>query len=110
MNKTEFWIKTSEEKDLNTFDYWNDVNKEKVKQWWIKEEEENNSKTLINYLSEKKLLDEYNTIEPFIKNELKSRTDKAFKLGIFGAPSFLVNNKIFWGQDRLEFAINEAKK
>jgi len=49
-------------------------------------------------------------VEPFIKNELKSRTDKAFKLGIFGAPSFLVNNKIFWGQDRLEFAINEAKK
>ena len=29
----------------------------------------------------------------------------------FGSPyTFIVNNKIFWGQDRLEFAINEAKK
>ena len=45
-----------------------------------------------------------------IKDELKKRTDDAYKKGIFGAPSFIVNNKIFWGQDRLEFALNEAKK
>jgi len=45
-----------------------------------------------------------------IKDELKKRTDVAFKKGIFGAPSFIVNNKIFWGQDRLEFVLNEAKK
>jgi 2-hydroxychromene-2-carboxylate isomerase len=45
-----------------------------------------------------------------IKNSLKERTDEAFKKGIFGAPTFLVNNKIFWGQDRLEFAVNESKK
>ena len=45
-----------------------------------------------------------------IKNELKERTDTAFQKGIFGAPSFVVNNKIFWGQDRLEFVINEAKR
>ena len=49
-------------------------------------------------------------IDPKIKDELKKRTDAAFKKGIFGAPSFIVNNKIFWGQDRLEFALNEAKK
>ena len=45
-----------------------------------------------------------------IKDELKKRTDDAYKKGIFGAPSFIVNSKIFWGQDRLEFALNEAKK
>ena len=28
----------------------------------------------------------------------------------FGTPSFIVNNKLFWGQDRLEFAVNEAAK
>ena len=50
-------------------------------------------------------------IENFkIKDELKKRTDDAFKKGVFGAPSFIVNNKLFWGQDRLEFVINEAKK
>ena len=48
--------------------------------------------------------------EPTIKTELKKRTEDAFKMGIFGAPTFVVNNKIFWGQDRIEFALNEAKK
>ena len=37
-------------------------------------------------------------------------TDEAFEKGVFGAPTFLVNNKIFWGQDRLEYAMAEAKK
>ena len=49
-------------------------------------------------------------IEPKIKDELKKRTDDAHQKGIFGAPSFIINNKVFWGQDRLEFVLNEAKK
>ena len=48
--------------------------------------------------------------EAKIKEELKNRTNDAYKKGIFGAPSFLVNNKIFWGQDRIEFVLNEAQK
>ncbi len=47
--------------------------------------------------------------EQKIKDELKDLTNKAFKLDIFGAPTFLVNNKLFWGQDRLEYAIDESK-
>ena len=47
---------------------------------------------------------------PKIKNELKSITQEAYEKGIFGAPTFLVSNKIFWGQDRLEFALNEYHK
>ena len=42
-----------------------------------------------------------------IKDELKRLTDKAFSREIFGAPTFISNNKIFWGQDRLEYAIEE---
>ena len=41
------------------------------------------------------------------KEELKKVTSDAFKKDIFGAPTFLVNNKIFWGQDRLNYAIDE---
>jgi 2-hydroxychromene-2-carboxylate isomerase len=48
--------------------------------------------------------------DPKIKDELKDRTDSAFKKGIFGAPTFVVNGKMFWGQDRLEFVFKEAKK
>jgi len=44
------------------------------------------------------------------KDDLKNRTNNAFIKGIFGAPSFIINNKMFWGQDRLEFVINEASK
>ena len=50
------------------------------------------------------------SVDNKIKDDLKKRTDEAYKKGIFGSPSFIVNNKIFWGQDRLEFVINEAKK
>ena len=49
-------------------------------------------------------------VDPKIKDELKKRTEDAHKKGIFGTPSFIVNKKMFWGQDRLEFALNEAKK
>ena len=49
-------------------------------------------------------------VDSKIKDELKKRTDEAYNKGIFGVPSFIVNNKIFWGQDRLEFALNEVEK
>ena len=42
-----------------------------------------------------------------IKDELKRLTENAFKKDIFGAPTFVVNNKIFWGQDRLDYALDE---
>ena len=47
--------------------------------------------------------------EQKIKDKLKDLTIEAFKLNVFGAPTFLVNNKLFWGQDRLEYAIDESK-
>ncbi len=45
-----------------------------------------------------------------IKDKLKKVTAEALKKGIFGAPTFLVNKKIFWGQDRLYYALDETKK
>ena len=45
-----------------------------------------------------------------IKDSLRKRTADAFEKGIFGAPTFVANNKIFWGQDRIEFALKEASK
>jgi len=45
-----------------------------------------------------------------IKILLKKKTEDAYDKGIFGAPTFLVNNKIYWGQDRLSFALSEVKK
>ena len=45
-----------------------------------------------------------------IKDELKKRTQDAYEKGIFGAPTFYINNKVFWGQDRIEFALAESLK
>jgi 2-hydroxychromene-2-carboxylate isomerase len=42
-----------------------------------------------------------------IKDDLKKLTSDAFEKEVFGAPTFIVNNKIFWGQDRLEYALEE---
>ena len=42
-----------------------------------------------------------------LKDELKELTNNAFEKDIFGAPTFVVNNKIFWGQDRLDYALDE---
>ena len=42
-----------------------------------------------------------------IKDELKNLTSDAFAKDVFGAPTFLINNKLFWGQDRLDYALEE---
>ena len=45
-----------------------------------------------------------------IKDSLRKKTSEAYEKGIFGAPTFVSNDKIFWGQDRIEFALKEASK
>ena len=45
-----------------------------------------------------------------LKDDLKKRTQEAYEKGVFGAPTFVVNNKVFWGQDRLEYALTESLK
>ena len=45
--------------------------------------------------------------QQLIKDDLKKLTSDAFNKEVFGAPTFIVNNKIFWGQDRLEYAVEE---
>ena len=42
-----------------------------------------------------------------IKDELKDLTSIAFQNDVFGAPTFVINQKLFWGQDRLEYALDE---
>ena len=56
-------------------------------------------------IDKKKYFEKIQKVE--IKDELKKLTNIAFEKNIFGAPTFVVNNKIFWGQDRLEYALDE---
>ena len=66
----------------------------------------------------KKILTECNINENFfetgikeqkIKDKLKSLTNLAFEKDVFGAPTFIVNDKLFWGQDRISYALEELK-
>ena len=41
----------------------------------------------------------------FVKAALRAQTEQAQRLGIFGAPSFVVGDELFWGGDRLEHAL-----
>ncbi len=45
-----------------------------------------------------------------VKALLRANTSEAQRLGIFGAPDFLVGGELFFGQDRLEDAIAWAKR
>jgi 2-hydroxychromene-2-carboxylate isomerase len=48
---------------------------------------------------------------PEIKDRLRANTDEAQRLGIFGAPTFVLEDgEMFWGNDRLEQAIEWAKR
>lgn len=47
---------------------------------------------------------------PEIKAHLRARSEEANQLGIFGAPSFVVDDELFWGNDRLESALAWAMR
>ena len=39
-----------------------------------------------------------------VKDDLRRRTDRAIALGVFGAPTFIVDGtQLYWGQDRIDF-------
>jgi 2-hydroxychromene-2-carboxylate isomerase len=45
--------------------------------------------------------------DPAVKDGLKQDTEEAVARGVFGAPTFFVGDRMFWGQDRLDF-VDEA--
>ena len=57
-----------------------------------------NKDEIISEAKSKKIIDKY-----------KLNTDSARKNKIFGSPSFIVDNEIFWGDDRMEDAIQWSK-
>ena len=81
--------------------------------YW-KEDQDLSSEENIKYLLKKLKIDEYDFFNLIsnqnTKDKLKQLTQEAFEKEVFGAPTFIVNNKIFWGQDRLEYALDEIKK
>jgi 2-hydroxychromene-2-carboxylate isomerase len=44
------------------------------------------------------------------KARLRGSNERATALGIFGAPSFVVGDELFWGNDRLEVALEWSRR
>ena len=44
-----------------------------------------------------------------IKHIYDLNSQEAIDKGVFGAPSFILNNELFWGQDRLDFLEDKIK-
>jgi len=47
---------------------------------------------------------------PEVKESLRRQTGEAEALGLFGAPHFVIGKETFWGNDRLEEALDWLKK
>lgn len=42
-------------------------------------------------------------LDPAVRQRYAEQTEAAVARGVFGAPSYLYNDELFWGQDRLDF-------
>ena len=78
--------------------------------YWKNNEDISKEETIKNILSKCEIKPsnfETGIKEQKIKDELKNLTNIAFHNDIFGAPTFVVNDNLFWGQDRLDYALDE---
>jgi 2-hydroxychromene-2-carboxylate isomerase len=48
------------------------------------------------------------TEDPGIKLALRTATEAAYGIGVFGVPTFAVGEELFWGEDRLQDAVAAA--
>jgi 2-hydroxychromene-2-carboxylate isomerase len=47
---------------------------------------------------------------PAVKDKLRANTDEAIAKGAFGAPTIIVGDELFWGNDRLHFVEAALRK
>ena len=85
-----------------------------LKKLWIEEKDISDEKN-IQLISEQFKID-FNELSSLANSEKISKiytnnTEEAIQKNVFGAPTYIFNNELFWGQDRLEFldrALNKS--
>ncbi len=89
-----------------------DYFEETYKQWFLEGKEpgsEENLLVTLRNLGKSMSSVVKNASKDSVETTYLVNTKKAMTMGVFGAPSFSVNNDIFWGDDRLEDAIHFLK-
>ena len=78
------------------------------KRWFQEGKEPATEPNLTEILKELKL-DKENLLNKANSSEVNQKyldnTNKAYKNGVFGSPTFIYQNEVFWGDDRLEDCI-----
>ena len=81
---------------------------------WFQEGKEPAVETNISEICNELKIDKDKAIKKANTEELEkeylTNTDNARKNKVFGSPSFIVKNEIFWGDDRMEDSISWSKK
>ncbi len=49
-------------------------------------------------------------VSPENKASLRAQVERGAEIGLFGAPNFIVDDELFWGNDRLEDALAWARR
>jgi 2-hydroxychromene-2-carboxylate isomerase len=49
-------------------------------------------------------------LAPAVQARYEANTQQAIDAGVFGAPSYVLNGEIFWGQDRVDFLARALEK
>ena len=80
---------------------------------WVKELDIDDEKTLKSVISKltpsaEELIDF--SKQDVVSNEIKKNTEKALKSSVFGAPTYIIDEEVFWGQDRLDFVERYIKR
>ncbi len=81
---------------------------------WFQEGKEPAIEPNISEICNELKIDKNKTIEKANSDKIEKKyltnTESARNNKVFGSPSFIVGNEIFWGDDRMEDAINWSKK
>ena len=81
----------------------------KTYQRWFQQGKEPATEPNLAEILQELNLDHQETIQKANDNKIKEQylnnTNFAYKKGVFGSPSFIYNDEVFWGDDRLEDCI-----
>ncbi|MBT4698481.1 MAG: 2-hydroxychromene-2-carboxylate isomerase [Proteobacteria bacterium] len=90
----------------------NDFSFRVLEELWAQENDISNLETLKSIANDLKInFEELNkfAMSDKIKKIYESNTQEAINMNIFGVPTYIYNNEIFWGQDRLELLEHSLK-
>ena len=48
--------------------------------------------------------------DPDYQQQLQHNAEEASSLGVIGVPTFVIEDQIFWGQDRIDFVLEELRE